>query len=183
MAVNYFLQLSDPVNGPKMPAGESLNKVHAGWIEISSFSFGEANPIAIGSATAGAGAGKVKFNEFQITKQVDSTSAALFQLCASGGHMPTMVLAVAKSAGATATSTDYLKFEFHLVFVSSITWANGDATPVETITFAYGALGLAYRAQDPSGTFSTKPLVGTWSQVYNSPTDSTTPFTQLTQLT
>jgi len=33
--------------------------------EIKDFSFGVENPTTIGSATGGAGAGKIKFNEFQ----------------------------------------------------------------------------------------------------------------------
>ena len=34
--------------------------------EIKDFSFGVENPTTIGSATGGAGAGKIKFDEFQI---------------------------------------------------------------------------------------------------------------------
>jgi hypothetical protein len=39
-----------------------------GAFEIKDFSFGVENPTTIGSATSGAGAGKAKFNEFEITK-------------------------------------------------------------------------------------------------------------------
>lgn len=39
-----------------------------GAFEIKDFSFGVENPTTIGSATGGAGAGKIKFNEFTIKK-------------------------------------------------------------------------------------------------------------------
>ena len=46
--------------------------------EIKDFSFGIENPTTIGSATGGAGAGKIKFNEFSITKTTDSASPNFF---------------------------------------------------------------------------------------------------------
>jgi hypothetical protein len=42
--------------------------------EIKDFNFGSENRTTIGSATGGAGAGKVKFNEFGVTKTIDSSS-------------------------------------------------------------------------------------------------------------
>ena len=52
---------------------EQLNQVTGGTgekpaFEIKDFSFGVENPTTIGSATGGAGAGKIKFNEFEIKK-------------------------------------------------------------------------------------------------------------------
>jgi type VI secretion system secreted protein Hcp len=181
VAVDYFLQFSNPVGGPvtKVPAGESRDAAHVGWVQLSDFSFGETNPITIGSSAAGAGAGKVKFNEFQITKVVDSTSAALFQMAAAGAHMPTVVLAIRKAGGAAVSPADYLKFEFHTVFVSSINWSGGGEAPVEVVTFAYGSLGMAYHTQSNTGALSPDPFVGTWSQITNTATDPTIPFTHL----
>jgi hypothetical protein len=48
---------------------ELLSKLPA--FEITDFSFGIENPTTIGAATGGAGAGKIKFNEFTIKKTVD----------------------------------------------------------------------------------------------------------------
>jgi hypothetical protein len=44
-----------------------VNKPKSGHIEIKDFSFGVENPRDIGSSTGGAGAGKVRFNQFQVT--------------------------------------------------------------------------------------------------------------------
>ena len=51
----YFLAIS----GVK---GDSLDANHKGWFEISGFDFGLGNTSSIGSATGGAGAGKVTFS-------------------------------------------------------------------------------------------------------------------------
>ena len=59
-----------------------------GAFEIKDFSFGVENPSTIGSATGGAGAGKVKFNEFTITKHVDAATPQLMQACATNAVIP-----------------------------------------------------------------------------------------------
>ncbi len=58
--------------------------------EIKDFSFGVENPTTIGSATGGAGAGKIKFNEFTIKKTSDSVGAGLAAFTGpvgSGAHL------------------------------------------------------------------------------------------------
>jgi len=59
--VDYFLKIDG------LP-GSSTDEKHKDEHEISDFSFGVENPTTIGSATGGAGAGKIKFNEFTIKK-------------------------------------------------------------------------------------------------------------------
>jgi type VI secretion system Hcp family effector len=182
MAIDAFLTFSiPPAASPlqtKNPTGESLDAQHAGWIQIASFSLGTSNPTAVGSATMGAGAGKAAFHEFQITKPVDSASPSLFAACAAGTNFPAMFLAVRK-AGATA---DYLRYEFHTVHVSSVEWSdgNGQDIPSESVSFAYGALGVAYHTQSATGALSPTPLTATWDQVTNTANDTTVSFTHLT---
>jgi hypothetical protein len=43
-------------------------------LDVEDFSFSVENPTTIGSQTGGAGAGKIKFNEFQITRTTDKSS-------------------------------------------------------------------------------------------------------------
>ena len=62
----YFLAIS----GVK---GDSLDANHKGWFEISGFDFGLGNTSSIGSATGGAGAGKVTFSPLTLT--LDSNTA------------------------------------------------------------------------------------------------------------
>src|SRR2546423_15604039 len=84
MAVDAFLSL---VPKGTSVVGESHDATFGkSAFEIKDFSFSVENPTAIGSATGGAGAGKVKFNEFTIKKTADKASAVLFQNCAQGVH-------------------------------------------------------------------------------------------------
>jgi type VI protein secretion system component Hcp len=85
--------------------GASTFPGHEGWVEVNGASLGnlaltEENHAALQRATSGAGAGKVKFNPFSITKEIDSASPKFFQAaqrrepvvkviveCASGQHI------------------------------------------------------------------------------------------------
>src|SRR5215510_11318742 len=82
MAVDAFIWFEKPGAGAaKLPEGETLDKTYSKKkaFEIKDFSFGVENPTTIGSATGGAGAGKIKFNEFTIKKTSDSASPSFFQ--------------------------------------------------------------------------------------------------------
>jgi len=50
----------------KPPPPPKTNPGGSKHIEIKDFSFGVENPTTVGSSTGGAGAGKIKFNEFSI---------------------------------------------------------------------------------------------------------------------
>jgi type VI secretion system secreted protein Hcp len=169
-----FLQFSAPVGAPGIstPVGESTNTAHQKWVEVAGFQFGVDNPTTIGSATSGAGAGKAKFAEFQISKKVDASSPSLFTICATGAHFPTVTLAISRAG---STQGDFLTYEFHTVIVTSIAWASDDPAPTETVTFAYGALGVDYHTQDSTGKLGTGEIA-TWNQITNSQADNTVKF-------
>jgi len=59
-------------NPPKVKIQGNAPKTKA--FEIKDFSFGVENPTTIGSATKGAGAGKIKLNELTIRKTTDTAS-------------------------------------------------------------------------------------------------------------
>ena len=59
-------------NPPKVKIQSNAPKTKA--FEIKDFSFGVENPTTIGSATGGAGAGKIKLNELTIKKTTDTAS-------------------------------------------------------------------------------------------------------------
>jgi len=163
--------------------GESLDSKHKGEIEILNFSWGATNAISIGSATSGAGAGKLKFKPFIITKKVDLASAGLFKACAIGAHFPTATLTIRKAGG---TQLEYLVITFEILFVSSIKpfgqemntalLAPADPSqaanplPTEQITFLYGAAKVSYQQQGADGKAVGGPVIAGWSQLTNSPT-------------
>jgi type VI secretion system secreted protein Hcp len=120
-------------NGQPLTGGDPTGPA----FEITDWSFGVENPTTIGSATGGAGAGKVKFDEFKITKRVDTASPMLFKACASGQHFKEVVITVRRAGQSTA----YVTYKLETVFITSIqTGSSGGETPMETITFVYGKL-------------------------------------------
>ena len=114
--------------------------------EIKDFSFGVENPTTIGSATGGAGAGKIKFNEFTIKK----TSTVSM-----------------RRTGREAASREFLRFKFDTVFTTKIDWSGpGDEGLAESITFVYGKLGIRFTPDSGS-----KAVAAGWDQVTNKAAD------------
>jgi type VI secretion system secreted protein Hcp len=156
-AATALITLTLP-NGETLTGGDPAGPT----FEIKDWSFGVENPTTIGSATGGAGAGKIKFDEFTITKPVDTASPKLFQVCATGGHFKQVTIVVRRPG----TNITWVTYELETVFITSIqtqsTDANGDETPTEKVTFAYGKL-----------TITDAPISGPtvsvgWDQIANS---------------
>jgi type VI secretion system secreted protein Hcp len=143
--------------------------------EIDDFNFDIEQVLNIGSQSSGAGAGKVTFNPYNITRKTDRISAQLFQLCCAGQHFKMVSLFLRRAGGAAAGSgatmssgTTFLRYDFALVAVKTISWSgsDGDEACKEEVAFEYGALRVRYIQQDASG----KPMAtktGTWNRVYN----------------
>src|ERR1700677_2676971 len=70
--------------------GSATERAHLNWVEVTSFELG--NALNIGSQGGGAGAGKVTFNSFTITRKTDKASPLLFQAASSGKHFPTVIV-------------------------------------------------------------------------------------------
>jgi hypothetical protein len=75
-AVDAFIWFENPAGTHEVTVEtkDGADLEHAPDFEIRDFSFGVENPTTIGSATGGAGAGKIKFNEFTIKKTSDVAS-------------------------------------------------------------------------------------------------------------
>jgi type VI secretion system secreted protein Hcp len=147
--------------------GEATRKGFEGAIEIESFNFDIANTVNLGSATSGAGAGKVQFNPFVVKKRPDISSPTILQSCAAGMHYQKASVIVAKAGG--NNSVTYLCFDFSLVFVKSVEWSvdSGADTPLEVISFEYGGLAVTYKPQKTDGTAGSA-VVGGWNRITNS---------------
>ena len=151
------------------PEGEStddwFSKKKA--VEVNSFSFGVAQAETGGSGTTGSSAGKAKFEEIQIEKDVDQASAPLFQACTAGAHYPSLMLIIRKAGGQNLL---YLQFVFMQVFVTGVSWSGGgEENPKETIKFRFGAMGIQYIQQLGTGGEG-KKMIGSWSTSTNQPT-------------
>jgi type VI secretion system secreted protein Hcp len=192
MAFDTYMQFMDPNgnwiggesqvqidNGTESTIGKDIQQGKV--FEIDDFSFDIEQVLNIGSQSSGAGAGKVTFNPFQVTRKTDRLSPRLFTMCCAGQHFKQVSLYLRRAGGgaggATSTSTQtsgttFLRFDFALVAVKTISWSgsDGDEACKEEVTFEYGALQVRYVQQGSDG----KPMttadanpVGSWNRVYN----------------
>ncbi len=129
--VDYFLKL-DGI------AGETLIKGEEGTIELDSFSWGISNATTIGSATGGAGAGKVTFNSLKFTKRLDGTTPTLLLKCASGQHIKTGSLAVvAMSADHKVAGETLLKLDLEDVTISALVENGAAGVPTDAMSLNF----------------------------------------------
>ncbi len=176
MACDNFMWFPESASGnivasgkTAKPEGETTDK----WFgadkykatELLSLQFGVAQAETTGSGSTGAGAGKAKFEEFQVEKFVDKMSVPLYIACCAGAHYPTVMLAVRKVGGGHLV---YLQYIFRQVFVTNITWngGGGEEAPKETIKFKFGAMAIQYIRQKSDGTAGNK-IDGRWSVITN----------------
>jgi type VI secretion system secreted protein Hcp len=139
---------------------------NGGLFEIDDFNFDIEQTLNIGSGGSGAGAGKITFNPFSVTRKIDKSSPVLFQAACAGTPYANVGLGLRKSSGTSASGSFFLEFSFKLVAVKTISWSNDDESPKEEVAFEYGALVIQYTQQKQDGTFL--PAVpGGWNKVNN----------------
>ena len=137
-----------------------------GIFEVEDFSFDVEQTLNIGSQSSGAGAGRITFNPFSITRKIDCASPILLQMACAGTTFEKVALGARKSSGGDQAGTIYLVFLFKLVAVKTIGWSYDDESPKETTTFEYGGLQVHYTVQNPDGKPG-KTIPGGWNKVTN----------------
>lgn len=189
MAFDTYMQFEDPdsnwLEGESQaqiqndsPLGTDIKMQNI--FEIDDFSFDIEQVLNIGSQSSGAGAGKVTFNPFSITRKTDRASPTLFTMCCAGQHFKQVSLYLRRAGGggsslkaqqgSVTSGTTFLRFDFALVAVKTISWSgsDGDESCKEEVTFEYGALQVKYVQQDTTGKpIAAKQTMGSWNRVYN----------------
>jgi type VI secretion system secreted protein Hcp len=175
MAADNFLWFPEAATGglligkSSQPEGETTDTWFAKKkaLECLSVTFGVSQAETTGSGSTGAGAGKAKFDEFAIEKNVDLASVPLYNACTAGAHFPSVMMAIRKAGGSNLL---YIQYIFRMVFVTGISWngGGGEEAPKESIKFKFGAMGIQYIQQNPDGTEGTK-MSGMWSTATNKP--------------
>jgi type VI secretion system Hcp family effector len=151
---------SNPISKPYLDAG-------AGNVfEIEDYSFDIEQVLNIGSQSKGAGAGKVTFNPYSITRPIDKASPTLFQMACSGTAFQSVGLGLRKGSGGDVSGQFFLSFIFKLVAVKTIAWSHDEMSPKETTTFEYGALQIFYGIQAANGQIAAQNPVG-WNRIIN----------------
>jgi len=145
--------------------GDSVDAAHKGEIQVLGFQGGLSNPVHIGSATGGAGAGKATFQDFQFTAPVSSATPKLLLACASGQHINSAILAVRKAGGkGPGGGLDFLKYTLTDVFVSSVTTggAGSDEAVHEQFSLAFAKLQVSFQAENAAGGSAGTPITSGW---------------------
>jgi type VI secretion system secreted protein Hcp len=173
MAIDIFLVIpQDPANPPITEATEPAPSVapafpNATVIPVTGFELEVDNAMEVGSAAAGAGAGKAEFSPLTVSKLVDGASASLFGACTSGSHFAAVQLYLQQAAGPSGST--FLAYEFQTVFITKIDWSGsaGNEVPAETLTMEYAALVIAYKPTNAAGSPG-QVTQGSWNRVTNS---------------
>jgi type VI protein secretion system component Hcp len=137
----------------------------AAFFPLESWSLDVEQTLNIGSQSTGAGAGKITFNPFAITRKIDKISPILFGQAASGTPFEFVDLLEHRSAKDGARAA-FVAWRFQLVAVKTVAWGSGEDRPTETVTFEYGALTIRYVPQSPTGQLE-PPVQEGWDRIRN----------------
>ncbi len=150
-----------------IPVGESqVSGTQNQEFNVTSFDLGASSPtLNIGSQSTGAGAGKVTFQPFTVTKTVDRYSSDLFLDLAAGKALASAEIIVRKP-DATGTATPVAQYLMKDVLLTSVHVSGTANKTTETIQGEYASIQFVFYGQNPNG--STAPVsAGGWSQVKN----------------
>ncbi len=189
MAIDSYM-IFVPYNGPPLSAESQVDWTKnneplvldvrsygtAGQVfEIDDYKFDIENTLNIGSQSTGAGAGRITFKEFSITRKIDKSSPTFFQMACSGTSFKLVYLCLRKSSGGETAGRIFLRFDFKLVAVQTISWSHDDESPKEEVTFQYGGLQIRYSQQDANGNMQA-PIAQGWNRIKNIADTTSTPI-------
>ncbi len=107
----------------------------AAGFPVTGWSFGvEVTGSGVGGG-GGGGAGRANFEEVVVSKPVDSASPLLMKACATGQHIPTVVL---KGTRKGPKAQEYLIIKMSDVVISSVSLGgtSGKTAPAENVSFS-----------------------------------------------
>lgn len=130
--------------------GESQDDIHAGEIDVVSWSWGMQAKPTIGGGSVG---GKAVVHELKIVKRVDSASTPLMSALRTNEMITKAVLTLRKAG---KTQLEFLKITIEQGRVTSITIDAGDGrsgTPdvFENISFTFNKIVVEYVPQGKDG--------------------------------
>lgn len=143
-AVDYFLKI-DGVEG------ESEDSKHKASIDVESWSWGASQGGSF-SYGGGGGAGKVQMQDFHFVMKISKATPKLFEICATGKHIPTALLTCRKAGG---KQEEFLKIKFSDLLVSSLQdggSGGSDVIPMQQISMNFSKIEYEYYQQKKDGT-------------------------------
>jgi type VI secretion system secreted protein Hcp len=139
---DYFLK----VDGAP---GESKGK--DGEIDILSF-HGSVSNEGTSQDGGGSGGGRARHSDYSFTSKLDKSDPKLYQMCATGEHIPKVVF-TARKAG--KEQQEYFKITFSDGFITnySVSGSSADhSIPVGTFSLNYSKKEIEYKEQQKDGT-------------------------------
>nr|WP_288106718.1 type VI secretion system tube protein Hcp [Limnobacter sp.] len=129
--------------------GESVDKVHAKEIDISSWSWGMSQSGTTHVARGG-GAGKVSVQDVTITKLVDKATPNLIKACCNGKHFEEAVITVRKAG---EKPLEYIILTMKDVLVTNVSegGSGGEDRLSESITLNFAEFSYVYVPQKRDG--------------------------------
>ena len=141
-AVDYFLK----IEGIK---GDSQDDKHKDEIDVQSFSWGVSQTVGRAGG-GGAGAGKVRFQDFHFTTSVSKASPKLFLSCATGEHIKDATITLRKAG---RDQQEYIVIKMSDVLISSYqTGGTGEQVPTDQVSMAFAKIEYSYSPQKADGT-------------------------------
>jgi type VI secretion system Hcp family effector len=132
--------------------GDSTDAKHPKWITVLGFDTDTSVENAVGSATGGAGAGKVDTKPFVITKSVDAASPQLYQALVTGERLDHVELDLVLPDGPDGKAVDYA-VTLSNALVSDIhqfDTGTSDGHALEQVSFVYQKIEIKSSASDGS---------------------------------
>jgi len=131
--------------------GESLDKGHEKWIELTGWSWNLTMPMTEGKSSAGARtAGQVKADPFNVSKNMDKTSPKLFEYMCAGKHFKKATIEIMRSVGEgdRGQKQTFCKYEMEFVVISTMGPDGGSDAPTERLTLDAGTVKFTYQHAD-----------------------------------
>lgn len=128
MATNIFMK----VDGAD---GESKDSNHAGWTDITSFTWGATQPGNMGVG-GGGGTGKVSFSDLAVNAPIDKSTPALLKYCSKGSHLSSVEISVCKAGG---TQIEYAKIVLTDVLVTGVNYVGANTGDVVGVAYSFQA--------------------------------------------
>ena len=101
-------------------------------LEVYSWSWGVSQVPA--TTGGGGGAGKASFQDLHFVAKVSKASPVLFQACATGKHLPTVIITARNDKGQQYL---VLKLEDCLISSYSTGGSSGDSIPTESLSISF----------------------------------------------
>ncbi|HEY4291435.1 Hcp family type VI secretion system effector [Luteibacter sp.] len=144
---SIYLKLS----GPDIK-GESADKEHSQWFELSGWSHSMAQPVSASPSTSGGHAAeRTEHGDMVVTKDLDLSSPLLYQAVSGGTTFQSAQIDFYRDAG-DGKRVKYLEVQLKNVLISKVkTSTEGKALPADELSLKYAAVQWKYLKQNIDG--------------------------------